>query len=83
MIEACVRDVIVAQLGVDPARLGPSTRLADDLGADSLDLIEIVLGLEAAFDLEIAPELEVAPEIHTVADTVELVLHQMRLGGST
>jgi acyl carrier protein len=51
-----VRDILVEQLGVQEARLTPEARLADDLGADSLTLVEITMALEDRFNLSIADE---------------------------
>jgi len=51
-----VRQIISEQLGIDEAEITPSASLMDDLGADSLDQVELVMALEEAFDLEIADE---------------------------
>lgn len=51
-----VRDILVEQLGVDPARIRPDSHLENDLGADSLDQVEIVMAFELAFDLDISDE---------------------------
>lgn len=51
-----VRDIIVEQLGVDPERVKPESSFIDDLGADSLDIVELVMAMEEEFDIEIPDE---------------------------
>lgn len=66
-----VKALISEQLGVDEAEITPSASFADDLGADSLDQVELVMALEEAFDLEIS-DADVE-RISTVQDAVEYV----------
>jgi acyl carrier protein len=66
-----VKQIIVDQLGVDEAEVVPSAAFIDDLGADSLDIVELVMALEEAFDLEIPDED--AEKIRTVKDAVEYI----------
>ncbi|MBP8646626.1 MAG: acyl carrier protein [Syntrophobacteraceae bacterium] len=61
-----VVDIIANQLGVDKEIVTPEASVVDDLGADSLDVVELVMALEEAFDLEI-PDEE-AEKIRTVKD---------------
>jgi len=61
-----VVDIIANQLGVDKEIVTPEASVVDDLGADSLDVVELVMALEEAFDLEIPDE--VAEKIRTVKD---------------
>jgi acyl carrier protein len=61
-------DIIVEQLSVDKAKVVPSASFVDDLGADSLDLVELIMAMEEAFDTEIPDE--VAEKITTVQDAV-------------
>jgi acyl carrier protein len=61
-------DIIVEQLSVDKAKVVPSASFVDDLGADSLDLVELIMAMEEAFDTEIPDE--VAEKITTVKDAV-------------
>ena len=70
-VEERVKDVVVAQLGVDPSEVKPEASFVDDLGADSLDTVEFVMALEEEFGLEIADED--AEKIKTVGDTTEFV----------
>jgi acyl carrier protein len=64
-----VVDIIANQLGVDKEIVSAEANVVDDLGADSLDVVELVMALEEAFDLEI-PDEE-AEKIRTVNDITE------------
>ncbi|MEK6628348.1 MAG: acyl carrier protein [Bdellovibrionota bacterium] len=55
-ISAKVKDIIVEQLGVDPEKVKAEASFIDDLGADSLDIVELVMAMEEEFDLEIPDE---------------------------
>jgi acyl carrier protein len=66
-----VKQIISEQLGVDEAEVTPSASFVDDLGADSLDQVELVMALEEAFDLEIPDED--AEKIRTVQDAVDYI----------
>ena len=66
-----VRDLVVEQLGVDADMVQMDTNLMKDLEADSLDAVEIILGVEEAFGLDI-PDEE-AEKFETVKDLVEYV----------
>ena len=66
-----LRDIIVEVLGVNPDEITMDTKFIDDLGADSLDVYQIIMGLEEEFDIEIANED--AEKIVTVADAVEQI----------
>jgi acyl carrier protein len=61
-----VFDIIVNQLGVEKDAVTPEANVVDDLGADSLDVVELVMALEEAFDMEISDED--AENIRTVKD---------------
>ena len=63
-VEDKVKDIIVSQLGVDAEKVVPAATFVDDLGADSLDTVELIMAIEEEFDCEI-PE-EKAAEISTV-----------------
>ena len=67
-----VKKVVVEQLGVSEDEVKREASFVDDLGADSLDTVELVMALEEAFGLEI-PDEE-AEKIKTVGDTVNYVL---------
>ncbi len=66
-----VKQIIVEQLGVDEAEVTPSASFVDDLGADSLDTVELVMAFEEAFDLEIPDED--AEKIRTVQDAINYI----------
>ena len=54
--EGKFREIIVDRLGVDPAQITPEASFIDDLGADSLDTVELVMAFEEEFDIEIPDE---------------------------
>ena len=66
-----VKAIIVEQLGVKPEEVTPNASFVDDLGADSLDTVELVMALEEKFDLEIPDED--AEKILTVQDAVSYI----------
>lgn len=66
-----VKKIIVEQLGVDEDDIAMESSFIDDLGADSLDIVELIMALEEEFDLEI-PDSE-AERITTVGDAVEYI----------
>ena len=70
-LEAQVKEIIVAQLGVDAAKVVPTATFVDDLGADSLDTVELIMAIEEEFDCEI-PEEEAA-NISTVQQVIDFV----------
>ena len=66
-----LKKVIAEVLSVDPDEITLDTTFTDDLGADSLDLFQIIMGLEEEFDVEIAPEK--AESIKTVEEALEMI----------
>jgi acyl carrier protein len=66
-----VKQIISEQLGVDEAEITPTASFTDDLGADSLDQVELVMALEEAFDLEISDED--AEKIRKVQDAIDYI----------
>jgi acyl carrier protein len=70
-VEEKVKQIIVEQLQVDEAEVTPSASFQEDLGADSLDVVELVMQFEEAFDLEIPDED--AEKIKTVKDATEYI----------
>ncbi len=70
-----IRDLIVDQLGIDPDMVEMDTNLMKDLEADSLDAVEIILGIEESFGIEI-PDEE-AERFETVRDLVNYVDEQV------
>lgn len=70
-IEERVRSIIVDQLAVDAAKVSQTASFIDDLGADSLDIVELVMTMEEEFDLDIPDED--AEKMKTVGDVVKYV----------
>ncbi len=70
-VDEKVKQIIVEQLGVDEAEVTPNASFVDDLGADSLDTVELVMAFEEAFDIEIPDED--AEKIRTVQDAVDYI----------
>lgn len=66
-----IKEIIVDQLGVEESKVTPEASFVDDLGADSLDTVELVMALEEEFNLEISDEE--AEKILTVNDAVNYV----------
>jgi acyl carrier protein len=66
-----MKKIIVEQLGVDEADVTPQASFVEDLNADSLDLVELIMSLEEEFNLEISDED--AEKIHSVSDALEYV----------
>lgn len=64
-------DIIVEQLSVDREKVVPNASFVDDLGADSLDLVELIMAMEEGFDIEIPDED--AEGISTVQDAIDYV----------
>ncbi|MFZ5986908.1 MAG: acyl carrier protein [Bacillota bacterium] len=71
MVFEKVKKIIVEQLGVEEEEITMESSFIDDLGADSLDIVELIMALEEEFDLEI-PDSE-AEKISTVGDIVEYI----------
>jgi acyl carrier protein len=71
VVEEKVKQIIVDQLGVEPSEVTPKASFVDDLGADSLDRVELIMALEETFGLEI-PDDE-AEKISTVQDAIDYI----------
>ena len=74
-VEKRVMEIIVAQLKVDPEVVTLEAHFIDDLGADSLDLVELIMAMEEEFSLEISDED--AEKIQTVQDAVNYITEHM------
>lgn len=70
-IEAKVKEIIVDKLGVDAADVTPEASFTNDLGADSLDTVELIMEFEKAFDIQIPDED--AEKIATVGDAISYI----------
>ena len=66
-----VKAIVVEQLGVDESEVAIDSTFIDDLGADSLDIVELIMAFEEEFNIEIPDD--VAEKIKTVKDTVDYI----------
>ena len=66
-----VKDIVVDQLGVEPDEVSIESTFIDDLGADSLDIVELIMAFEEEFNIEIPDEA--AEKIKTVQDVVSYI----------
>jgi acyl carrier protein len=73
-----VKQIIAEQLGVDEGEVTPSASFVDDLGADSLDQVELVMALEEAFGVEIPDED--AEKLRTVQDALDYIEKHAKVG---
>ena len=74
-IEEKVKEIIADRLGVDPDEVTPDASFIEDLGADSLDTVELVMALEEEFGIEIPDED--AENIKTVGDAIEYIKNHL------
>ena len=70
-IEQRVKDIIVEQLGVKPDQVVPAAKFIEDLGADSLDTVELVMALEEEFGIEVPDDQ--AEKLQSVGDVIKYV----------
>ena len=75
-IEQRVKEIIVEQLGVKPEQVTPEAKFIEDLGADSLDTVELVMALEEEFGNEIPDEQ--AEKLQSVSDVIKFVEEQQK-----
>ncbi|MEE2679320.1 MAG: acyl carrier protein [Myxococcota bacterium] len=74
-LEARVADIIVEQLGLTKEEIVPEASFVDDLGADSLDIVELVMAMEETFDVEI-PDDD-AEKIQTIGDAISYLKERL------
>jgi len=74
-IEAKVHEIIMDKLGVEESQITPTASFINDLGADSLDIVELVMGFESAFSISIPDED--AEKICTVGDAVKYLTEKL------
>lgn len=68
-LENRVKNLVISQLDVDESKVTPDSSFIDDLGADSLDTVELIMAFEEEFDLDEIPESE-AQKLSTVGDVI-------------
>src|SRR5438270_290325 len=78
-IEEKVKDIIVEQLGVNPEQVTPQASFIEDLGADSLDIVELVMAFEEEFSVEVPDED--AEKLQTVGDVIKYIEERAKQGG--
>ena len=71
-VEDKIKKIIAEKLSVDLSEIVPEANFIDDLGADSLDLVELIMSMEEEFDIEISDEK--AEELVTVKDAIDYVM---------
>ena len=70
-IETQVKQIVVDHLGIDEAKVTPESKFIDDLGADSLDTVELVMAFEEKFSIEIPDDA--AETIQTVQNAIDFI----------
>ena len=70
-VEEKIQKIVAEKLSVEPGEVLPEASFVDDLGADSLDLVELIMAMEEAFDIEIADED--AEKLQTVQDAINYI----------
>ena len=80
-IEEKVKDIIVEQLGVNPEQVTPQASFIEDLGADSLDIVELVMAFEEEFGVEVPDED--AEKLQTVGDVINYIKERAKQQGGS
>lgn len=75
MVFEKIKEILASQLDVDAEEMSPDTKIAEDLGADSLDVVELLMAIEEEFDVEI-PDEEIE-KLKTVGDVAEYIQNNM------
>jgi acyl carrier protein len=75
-IEEKVKDIVAEVLGIDPSQVKSEASFANDLGADSLDTVELVMGFEEAFEINV-PDEE-AEKIQTVSQAISYIKSRIK-----
>lgn len=75
MVDEKVKEIIAKQLGVDQSEVTPEASFVEDLGADSLDTVELVMAFEEAFNIEIPDED--AEKIGKVKDAIDYIKNKL------
>ena len=79
-IKQKVTDIVIDVLGVEASEVQESSHIQNDLGADSLDVVELTMNVEKEFNIELGDAAEIE-KIHTVGDLIEKVATCMEAGG--
>ena len=74
-VEAKVKEIVMDKLGVEESQITPTASFTNDLGADLLDIVELVMGFESAFDISIPDED--AEKISTVGDATKYLKEKL------
>ena len=74
-VEAKVKEIIMDKLGVEESQITPAASFINDLGADSLDIVELVMGFESAFSVSVPDED--AEKMSTVGDAVKYLTERL------
>ena len=74
-VEAKVKEIIMDKLGVEESQITPTASFINDLGADSLDIVELVMGFESAFSVSVPDED--AEKMSTVGDAVKYLTERL------
>ncbi len=74
--ESKVKEIIINELGVDPEKVTPEASFVEDLGADSLDTVELVMAFEEEFGVDIPDED--AEQMRTVGDAIQYLKENMQ-----
>ncbi|MCG6551292.1 MAG: acyl carrier protein [Candidatus Magnetominusculus sp. LBB02] len=75
MVEEKVKEIIAKQLGIDISQIKPESSVMEDLGADSLDTVEMVMAFEEAFGIQIPDEA--AEKISKVQDAIDYIKNKL------
>ena len=75
-IEEKVKEILIVQLSVKPEQITPNARIVEDLGADSLDTIELVMAFEEEYGIEIPDEK--AERLRTVGDVIKYLTETLK-----
>ena len=71
-----VKEIIIDKLGIEENKLTPDARFIEDLGADSLDTVELIMQFEEEFDIEISDED--AEQLNTVGNSIDYINNKLR-----
>jgi len=74
-VESRLKEIVAEQLGISEDEIVPEASFIEDLGADSLDIVELIMALEEEFDIEISDEE--AEKIQTVQDAINFIMENI------